>query len=546
MILSTAKRKRKAYSTAFTIARKYIWVRTLKPFLSEEKYALALKKRHSKSAETLKKSILQLNGLFIKVGQLLSIMSNVLPEAYGSALESLQDKAPASSCENSEQTILSELGNSCYSIFDKFEPTPIAAASIGQVHIAYLKSGEKLAVKIQHPHIEELAELDLQIIENLVRLVGKYFKITGLDNIYKQVRIMINEELDYAHEAKAMIKIGKNLVNYKQIIIPKVYSEFSSKKVLVTAFCEGEKITNKSLYGKGNLSAQSTCELVMEAYCKMLLVDGYYHADPHPGNILINEKGQIILLDFGAVGILSETTRKEIPKLLQAIVAKDTDRVLTSMQKMGFVGKDKDTEKTAEKMIDGMNEFFSSGFNFSDIDFDTIKNSNIDDLRKELSLKELTSTFDVPKDWILLQRSLVLLLAIFANIEPNYNPVDTIKPFVKRMILSKEGFKSLVLDTIVSQASTLLGIPRKIDTFLSKANKGELEIEVKGFKLEMKKQSRQKWLIFIGFMALCTFAMAFVSNEFDNQKYEGYFNALSIALGAIFLLLLLRAWIKRN
>ncbi|MFK8036854.1 MAG: ABC1 kinase family protein [Crocinitomicaceae bacterium] len=545
MISNIKKRKRKAYSTAFAIARSYIWLKVLKPFISYQRYGEKLEKKHLKNADKLKDAITELNGLFIKVGQLLSIMSNVLPEAYAIALETLQDHAPASSPKDSEATILNELGRPPTSIFDQFEAEPIAAASIGQVHIAYLTTGEKVAVKIQHPQIERLAKLDLQIIENLVKLAGRYFKVNGLDNIYKQVRIMINEELDYSHEASAMQTIRENLKDQKRVIVPEVFTELSSKKVLVTKFCEGQKIANQELYTNGKLDAQDISEHLMTAYCKMLLVDGYYHADPHPGNILVNQEGEIILLDFGAVGILSDITRKEIPKFLQAIVAKDSERVLTSMQKMGFVSKDKDTEKTAQKMIDAMNEFISSGVNFSEMDYDTIKNSNIDELRKELSFKELTSTFDVPKDWILLQRSLVLLLAIFANIAPKYNPVDTIKPFVKRMVLSKEGFKNLVLDSIVSQATTLLGIPRKVDAFLNKANKGELEIEVKGFEKQMKRRNALSWQIFIGSFAMICFILSFIANQYGNIVYERYFIVSALVLGLIFALLVLRGVFKR-
>ena len=135
----------------------------------------------------------------------------------------------------------------------------------------------------------------------------------------------------------------------------------------------------------------------------------------------------------------------------------------------------------------------------------------------------MTSTFDVPKDWILLQRSIVLLLAIYATIAPSYNPVDTIKPFIQKMILSKEGFKSLIVDSVVSQATTLLGIPRKVDTFLNKANRGELEVEVKGFNKQMKRDRAARWQFFIGFIAFSSFILSFICNELGNQKFEAYF-----------------------
>ena len=545
MILQIKKRKRKAYSTAFIVSVSYLSLQVIKPLLSNERYQIKLARRHQRNAARVMGTIVELNGLFIKVGQLLSILSNILPESYRTALETLQDKAPASSCERIEETILSELNQSCYTIFDDFSREPIASASIGQVHIAYLKTGQKVAVKVQHSHIEKLADLDLKIVESLVKMTGKIFKINGLENIYSQIRIMIEEELDYSYEAIAMASVKLSLKKYDKIIVPEVFNEFSSTKVLVTAFCEGKKVTNPDLYESGQVSANAVCENLMEAYCKMFLVDGYYHADPHPGNILVNELGEIILLDFGAVGTLSDKTRKEIPKFLQAIVANDTDKVLSSMQKMGFVGKDKDTEKTAQKMIEAMNDFINSGVNFSDLDYDTIKNSNIDQLRKELGFKELTSTFDVPKDWILLQRSLVLLLGIYASISPDYNPVKTIKPFIKKMVLSKEGFKNLVVDSLFSQATTLLGIPRKFDTFLTKANKGQIEIEIKGMERAHKKRNVLNWQFFIGACAFMSLVLAFVANHFQNSKYEQAFNTMSIVLGAIFLLQIIRFWFQK-
>ncbi|MDX1350017.1 MAG: AarF/ABC1/UbiB kinase family protein, partial [Putridiphycobacter sp.] len=283
MILQIKKRKRKAYSTAFIVSVSYLSLQVIKPLLSNERYQIKLARRHQRNAARVMGTIVELNGLFIKVGQLLSILSNILPESYRTALETLQDKAPASSCERIEETILSELNQSCYTIFDDFSREPIASASIGQVHIAYLKTGQKVAVKVQHSHIEKLADLDLKIVESLVKMTGKIFKINGLENIYSQIRIMIEEELDYSYEAIAMASVKLSLKKYDKIIVPEVFNEFSSTKVLVTAFCEGKKVTNPDLYESGQVSANAVCENLMEAYCKMFLVDGYYHADPHPG-----------------------------------------------------------------------------------------------------------------------------------------------------------------------------------------------------------------------------------------------------------------------
>lgn len=543
MITKVSKRKKTAYFTAFRIGFSYLSLFLFKKFYRPRNYQQKLNKRHEKNAQLLKAKIIDLNGLFIKVGQLISVLSNVLPKAYGEAMESLQDNAPASSFSSVEPVLSHALGDSLSQVFKNFDEAPIASASIGQVHKATLFTGETVAVKVQHPHISKIANLDLSIIENLFKMMNRFFTFNGLDTVYAQVKIMILEELDYQHEADAMGKIKLDIAHIEGVKIPRVYTEYSAKNVLVTEFCEGVKITNQE--SKGQFDKDEICDKLMFTYCEMILKNGFYHADPHPGNLLINEAGEIIILDFGAIGILSKANRFEIPKFIQAVMANDEEKVLESMQKLGFLSRDGNKERVAAKMIAALQTFINSGVKMEDLNYQTIKASGIDDLRKELSLKELTATFDVPKDWILLERTILLLLGVCNTINPNYNPIDTVKPYLKKMILSKEHMGNFLKEGLKNQATTIFGLPSRLDTVLKKANKGEIEFEIKSLPKSAQKMYLGIQQFIFGLLGVMSFAMAYVSNENENDQYERWFNYLAIAFFILFIYVLIKGRSKR-
>ncbi|MDX2361940.1 MAG: AarF/UbiB family protein [Crocinitomicaceae bacterium] len=482
--MSNRKRARKAYKVTYKILFSYLWIFLWRKLHSKDNYQQKLEALHTKNATRLKDAILELQGLFTKAGQLLSVMSGFLPEQYTEVLESLQDQAPESSFDVVKKQLEEELGESIEQLFESFDNEPIASASIGQVYKARLKSGEIIAVKVQHPNIHELAEADLDIIHQLIKRVSWFITIGGIDHVYSQVRMMIEEELDYEKEAENMQLIGQNLLETKGILVPHVFTEYSSKKVVVTAFYEGVKITNVEQLDKWKIDRSEISERLLLAFCKMILEDGLYHADPHPGNVLVNEDGDIILLDFGAVAELNQKMREEIPIIIQAIIRKDNDKILKSLRKMGFIGNDKESGQIAGKLIDAISHFLQNeveieNMNFRDISFDDVKGSSIDKLRKDVSIKELTKTIQVPKDWILLERTILLIMGSSKTLAPELNPIDVIKPYLKNLVLKDGGLRKIIIDAIKQQLSTVLGLPSEMSAFLKKANNGELEIEVK-------------------------------------------------------------------
>lgn len=536
--LSVRKRSRKAYRLTNHLLFSYLFLFLGKKVFGKNHYERRLERTHTKNAKRVSAAIADLQGLFTKAGQLISTLSHILPDAYMAALESLQDDAPQSPFGETKALIELELKQPLDVLFAQFETTPIASASIGQVYRARLHSGESVAVKVQHSHIEELAEADLMIIEKLIKRISYFVKIQGIEHVYGQVRIMIQEELDYEKEANSMRLIAQNIQHIEGVRIPTIFPSHSSKRVLTTQFEEGTKITNTSQLDAWNIDRAALGEKLILVYLKMILEDGVYHADPHPGNLLVTQEGELILLDFGAVSQLSDPMRKEIPVLLQAILRKDEAKILISLKKLGFIGSDAESSKVAKKLIAALSQFLQNevkfeSINIKDISLDDIKGSSIDNLRKEIGLKELTKIIRIPKEWILLDRTFQLLIGTSATLAPELNPMDVIRPYMKKMVTQDGGVRKMILDAIKQQLTSLLQLPGEMSLFLSKANQGELEIVIRKENDRSYATGQQLMLTTLGISSLVGYHLL------DNSIY--------LITACVFGSLLLRSvWINKK
>lgn len=513
--ISIRKRSKKAYRLTNQLLFSYLFLFIGKKVFGNRYYERRIDGVHAKNAKRVKSTISELQGLFTKAGQLISTLSHILPDQYMEALESLQDDAPASPFEETKALIEKELNGTIDGLFGSFESTPIASASIGQVYRATLKSGEQVAVKVQHSNIEELAEADLVIIEKLIKRVSYFVKIQGIEHVYGQVKIMIQEELDYEKEAKSMNQISENIAEIEGVMIPKVFASHSTNRVLTTKFEEGTKITNVSQLDEWNVDRNALGEKFILVYLKMILEDGLYHADPHPGNLLVNKEGTLIILDFGAVSRLSDGMRNEIPVLLQAILRKDEAKILISLKNLGFIGSDAESSKVAKKLIGALSNFLQNevkldSMNIKDISLDDIKGSSIDNLRKEIGIKELTKMIRIPKEWILLDRTFQLLIGTSSTLAPEMNPMDVIRPFLKKLVTRNGGVRKMIIDAIKQQFTALLQLPAELSMFLNKANQGELEVNVHSTGDRSYALGQQFIYLFIGIAAF--FAYHFLEN----------------------------------
>jgi predicted unusual protein kinase regulating ubiquinone biosynthesis (AarF/ABC1/UbiB family) len=541
------KRARKAYILTFGILFSYLRLFLFSKVFGQKYWDRRISKLHQKSALKIKKTLLELKGLFIKVGQLISILSNVLPEEFREPLESLQDQLPPRDYSEIKTTIEAEFGKPVESVFQTFDSTPLAAASIGQTHRATLKDGSDVVVKVQHMGIEKIAKIDLSVIQNLVKMISRFYSIKGMDHLYTQVRKMIQEELDYELEANSMFTIGENLKEEKQVFVPKLFRDYSTKKVITSAFCDGVKISNIKQLDEWGIDRTELAERFVSMYCKMIFEEDVFHADPHPGNILVSNKGDIYLLDFGAVTSLKPEMKTGLPEMIVAFTKNDTEGIVKAMKKMGFVGSGKDAQKLAEKLIDMGQEFLQNEIQIDSLNLDGIKidpDSNIiGKVLNTINFKEMANTFQVPKDWILLQRVMLLVLGTSNQLAPKLNPAEIVQPYIQKIVLGKKGsITSFIIDAVKNQASTLLALPADLKKTLQKANKDGLEVNFESLNRNSKLISNAlQQLVF----AILTIAAVYFANFYSNNGDIKAFN-FSRAAGIVFFILFLRYYLTKK
>ncbi|MEX2349796.1 MAG: AarF/ABC1/UbiB kinase family protein, partial [Flavobacteriaceae bacterium] len=278
-------------------------------------------REYDQSPEDLVADLKQMGPTYIKLGQLLSTRPDLLPDAYLKALATLQDDVEPIPYEEVHQIIEEEIGTRISKAFESLEETPLASASIGQVHRAVLRSGKPVAVKIQRPGIRKKFLEDLDTLKELTDLAMKHSNTArryAFDNVLAELRHILLQELDYNREAQNLITLGENLKTFKNLQVPQPVTDYSSSKVLTMEYIDGKKITSISPLKFMEVDLEPIVDELVEAYLKQIVVDGFVHADPHPGNIHMTRDNKIALIDLGMV---AKFTSKMQDKLLQLLIA---------------------------------------------------------------------------------------------------------------------------------------------------------------------------------------------------------------------------------
>ena len=478
----------RAYWTTFVVIGSYLWFAFLSRLLGKSWADHNVDGVHLRNARRVEHTIVDLQGLFIKVGQLLSIMANFLPAQFRSGLEGLQDQVPPRPYAEITARIEEELGRPVEAVFDRFVETPIASASLGQVHEAWLKDGSHVAVKVQHADIDEIVRLDLHTIRRILAIVTLFVPVQGMDAYYHQIKTMISEEVDFLREARNIRRIAKTFEGQKTVRFPVPVEELSTARVMVTSFVEGVKVGDLAALDARGVDRRELAERIVRVFAQQIFVDGVYHADPHPGNMLVGPDGELVLLDFGAVGELSPRMREGIPEFLEAVIRRDTDAIIKALRKMGFLAKNAEFD-VSEKVIEFFHQRFQEevkleSFNLKDIKLDPQKGieSLIDLRRMNIGMKELSGTFHVPRDFVLLERTILLLTGVCTELCPDLNPMEVIRPYLQEFVLGNRDWAQIAMEAAKDMALQALTIPDDLRKYLTRANRGESEMRIKGLQ----------------------------------------------------------------
>ncbi len=433
-----------AYVATLRVVLSYLSLRLQSRFRSPAAIDALARKKNLRNARRIHHAIARLQGLFIKVGQLISIMTNFLPEEFRNELSGLQDNVPPRPYDDVERRVREELGQGPRELFAEFEERPIASASMGQVHRAQLKTGEAVAVKVQYPDIDEIVRIDLRALRRIFGVISYFVPYQGMDSLYREIRAMVLQELDFRGEADNVERIAASFTGRTDVAFPKVRRELSTARVLTTEWIDGVKVSDRARLATLGVDRAQLARQVVQAYCQQIFTDGVYHADPHPGNLLVRKSATgevvVVFIDFGAVAEISPKMRHGIVDLIQAGIARDTPRVVQAMKDMGFISRGADPA-IFDKVIDFMHQKFQEeiqldSFSLKDVKFDPERSlANLADLRRmDVSIRDLADHFYVPKEWILLERTVLLLMGLCTDLDPTLNPMQVIRPDQSRSL----------------------------------------------------------------------------------------------------------------
>ncbi len=491
----------RAYAAALRVGLSYLMFEVVGLALGprwKARHRLAL---HLRNGRRVRRAILRLRGLFIKAGQLASVLTTLLPEAFRAELEELQDRVPASPPEFTRARIEAELGAPPEALFVDFSPLPVASASLAQVHRARLAAPvggdgvagvREVAVKIQHDDIDAIARLDLRAIQTILRVVGRVLGIRGLSEQFAEIEGAILGELDFEREAANGTEIARNLG--RGLAVPAVVPERSTGRVLTTAFVEGIKAGDLAALDAAGIDRLRLAERVLDAYGAMIFRDGLYHADPHPGNLLVRPDPQapdgfeVVFLDFGAVARLTPEMRRGLAEMIAGVLARDPKRVTAALDTMGFTADAGATESTAAvlALVEGVHERMLQGIDpmawrLGDLTMEAAFEQKAEAFRQMgdlgVSITDLASAFRVPRDWILLERTALLLIGLCAGLAPDVNPLKVLEPHIRP--LTREAapvVAQAIWAEVLSAGRVLLGLPTKVDRVLTEAETGALVV----------------------------------------------------------------------
>jgi len=462
-----------------TITFLHFFCLLLLDFISKNNGNFQKKKR----ARWLVKKLIKLGPTFIKIGQALSTRPDLIPLEYVEEFSQLQDRVPPFLSEDAIALIESELGDDIENLFVEFERVPIAAASLGQVHRAKLKTGEKVVIKVQRRGLDRLFQLDFQVLKLLIRMGNNLianFRKYELNLIYQEFFEILFAEIDYLKEGENADRFRLNFQNDPKIIVPKVYWKYTTKKVLTLEYLPGIKINDKEALLEKQIPIKPLIELGICTYLKQLLEDGFFQSDPHPGNMAVNNEGAIIFYDFGAMAEVKGLAREQMVQTFFAVLQKDTEQVLNTLIYMGLIEPVGDM--TAVKRLIS---FSLTRFLDKPVDVNAFK-----EISAEIYIMFEQQPFRLPPQLTFIIKALTTLDGIARTLDSNYSLLSASQPFVRNLTRSSNPSNILLLiaregkNIIQKQLSKPSRLETAFSLFQQRLEQGELQLRSRSLEAE--------------------------------------------------------------
>jgi ubiquinone biosynthesis protein len=423
--------------------------------------------------ERIRRVLEELGPTFIKFGQILSTRTDLIPYKYIQELAKLQDDVPSFSYEEVCEIVRKELGKSPNDLFVSFDSEPLAAASIGQVHRACLKNGEQVVVKVQRPAIQETIETDLEIMLHLASLMERHLEEAEVQHPTRIVAVFarsIEKEINYRLEIANVERFSRQFVEESTIYVPKVYRQFSTKRIITMEFVDGVKSSELEVLHKEGHDLRLVAERGMDLVLKQIFINGFFHADPHPGNIFILPRELICFIDFGMMGRISRQERSDFADLVMHVVRRDEKKVVEALLKITHHCAELDFASLEDDLGELMDRVV--GLPLQEIEVGSLMQQVVEIVsRHKLSLKP---------NFFLLVKAVTTIEGLGRVLDPQFDVVKHAGPFIKKIQLDKYNPKKIVADIFQSSTELLQlirDIPSGLRDVLTLTRQGKIKIE---------------------------------------------------------------------
>jgi len=381
--------------------------------------------------ERLRMAFSELGPTFIKLGQLLSARPDLITKPFADEFKKLQDEVPPFPVRKAKEIIEEETKRSIDEIFLAFDDTPVAAASIAQVHHATLLDGSEVIIKVQRPDVHEQIDSDIAILSTLANLLDRYVAESRFFNprgIVEEFSRTIRRELNFTEEARNCERFRKNFEGSPDIYIPRVYSEFVTEKILVMEKIRGVRIDDTAGIEAMGLDRSQLAKKGVNAYFKQILEDGFFHADPHPGNIFVMSGGEIGLMDFGIVGRVSPELREIIANTLLALINKDFDKLVDQYIELGYVPEELDLGDFRKEFKADISDFLEPLYGL------TLKELNFAEYVDTLTHLSLKHHMKIPSDLLLINKAMLIVENICRELDPDFDFISAAEPYAAKLV----------------------------------------------------------------------------------------------------------------
>jgi ubiquinone biosynthesis protein len=412
---------------------------------------------------------------FIKLGQLLSTRVDLISPAYIEALSRLQDDVAPFAFEEVERLVSSELGVRLASIFPRFEETPLAAASLGQVHRAELRDGREVVVKVQRPDIRGQVLEDMEVLREVAGMIDDHTELGrrfGLGELLEEFRRSLMDELDYRREAENLTTIGTMLEGNERIVVPKPFRDFTTSRVLTMEFVPGRKVTDIGPLGQLEIDGAGLADELFRVYLRQVLVDGIFHADPHPGNVLVTDDGRLVLLDIGMVARIAPDYREKLLKLLLALADARPDEVVRAARTMGTELPDYDqaTFQRAVAHVVGR----AANASLAELDLGA--------MLLQLIREAAEHGLRMDPELTMLGKAVLNLDQVATVLDPDFEPLEALRRHTTVLMkTSMQSSPAALLATMLEAKEFAEALPGRVNRAFDAVGEGHFELRIKAF-----------------------------------------------------------------